>query len=227
MSISLPLDPKGPCDAPSERAMPMITVALVMAHLSRRSGGVFEAISGMAPALGARSGLEIGVFGLDHPALDFEALALRGVRTHAFAVRGPAAFGYAPALGRALRNDPPDLMHVHGLWMYPSIAGMGWRGRRMPYVVTPHGMLDRWALAQRRWKKRLAGLAFETRHLRGAACLHALCAVKRRSKLTPYRRPMLTPAGVVGTPRPRYRAAGGGAITRPWRAKFGVVRGGS
>lgn len=45
----------------------------------------------------------------------------------------------------------------------------------MPYVVTPHGMLDPWALAHRRWKKRLAGLAFETRHLRGAACLHALC----------------------------------------------------
>ena len=51
----------------------------------------------------------------------------------------------------------------------------------MPYVVTPHGMLDRWALANRRWKKRLAGLAFETRHLRGAACLHALCASELES----------------------------------------------
>jgi len=84
-------------------------------------------------------------------------------------------FGYAPDLGKALRRNPPDLMHVHGLWMYPSIAGMRWAGRPMPYVVTPHGMLDRWALEHRRWKKQLAGLAFERRHLRGAACLHALC----------------------------------------------------
>ncbi|WP_336799859.1 glycosyltransferase [Kaistia sp. MMO-174] len=156
-----------------------IRVIQVMAHLSRKSGGVFEAVAGLAPALHARPGVEVGVYGLDHPALDRDRLSERDVPARAFAVSGPAAFGYAPELGRALRASPPDLMHVHGLWMYPSVAGMSWSGRRMPYVVTPHGMLDPWALAHRRWKKQLAGLAFERRHLRGAACLHALCASER------------------------------------------------
>jgi len=164
-----------PWDHPLERTG-AIRVAMVMAHLSQKSGGVFEAIAGLAPALAGRAGLGVRVYGLDHPAPAYSLLQQRGVPTSAFPVRGPASFGYAPQLGQALRREAPDLLHVHGLWMYPSIAAMGWSGRAMPYVVTPHGMLDRWALDNRRWKKRLAGFAFETRHLRGAACLHALCA---------------------------------------------------
>jgi len=35
-------------------------------------------------------------------------------------------------------------------------------------------MLDEWALRQSRWKKRLSSALYEKRHLRGAACLHAL-----------------------------------------------------
>jgi len=36
-------------------------------------------------------------------------------------------------------------------------------------------MLDKWALANSRWKKVLAALAFEDTVMRDAACLHALC----------------------------------------------------
>ena len=39
-------------------------------------------------------------------------------------------------------------------------------------------MLDDWALRNSAWKKKLAGCAFERRHLEGAACLHALCAAE-------------------------------------------------
>jgi len=158
-----------------------IRVAMVMAHLSQRSGGVFEAVHGLAPALEARAGMDVSVYGLEHPAPAHQMLRQRGVSTEAFPVRGAASFGYAPRLGQALRRGAADLLHVHGLWMYPSVAAMGWTGRAMPYVVTTHGMLDRWALANRRWKKRLASLVFETRHLRGAACLHALCASELES----------------------------------------------
>jgi glycosyltransferase involved in cell wall biosynthesis len=194
--------PARPSDLP-------IRVTQVMAHLSRQSGGVFEAVLGLAPALGVRSRIEVGVLGLDHPDPAADHLVQRGVPTRAFPVRGPVSFGYAPGLGRVLRDASPDVLHIHGLWMYPSIAAMGWSGRPMPYVVSPHGMLDGWALANRRWKKKLAGLAFETRHLRGAACLHALCA----SELTAIRSAGLTnpvciiPNGVEPEPTPRTVAA--------------------
>jgi glycosyltransferase involved in cell wall biosynthesis len=42
-------------------------------------------------------------------------------------------------------------------------------------------MLDRWALRNSAWKKKLAGYAYENRHLRGAACLHALNESEARS----------------------------------------------
>jgi poly(glycerol-phosphate) alpha-glucosyltransferase len=36
-------------------------------------------------------------------------------------------------------------------------------------------MLDPWVVRNAQWKKRLAGWLYENAHLRGAACLHALC----------------------------------------------------
>jgi poly(glycerol-phosphate) alpha-glucosyltransferase len=42
-------------------------------------------------------------------------------------------------------------------------------------------MLDPWALTNSRWKKRIAAVLFEDRHLRGAACIHALCQSESES----------------------------------------------
>jgi poly(glycerol-phosphate) alpha-glucosyltransferase len=42
-------------------------------------------------------------------------------------------------------------------------------------MISPHGMLDPWALKHSGWKKRIASALYELGHLRRAACLHALC----------------------------------------------------
>ncbi len=91
---------------------------------------------------------------------------------------GPTAFGYSPELRSALRNrfTKHSLIHVHGLWMYP-----GWLARQLSSrtgakrLVSPHGMLEPWALQNSRSKKRLASWLFEDRNLHSADCLHALC----------------------------------------------------
>ena len=64
---------------------------------------------------------------------------------------------------------------IRRLW-----PGVG-RGRRRPYVVSPHGLLKPRALRNSRWKKRIAGLLYENEHLRHAACLHALNAAEAES----------------------------------------------
>jgi poly(glycerol-phosphate) alpha-glucosyltransferase len=46
--------------------------------------------------------------------------------------------------------------------------------KELPLVIAPHGMLDPWALAQSRWKKRLVWHLWERRALEGAGCLQAL-----------------------------------------------------
>lgn len=68
-----------------------------------------------------------------------------------------------------------DLLHVHGLWTYPAIAGSVWARREAkPYLTSVHGMLDSWALNNSRWKKILAGWLYQQRHLSNAACIQAL-----------------------------------------------------
>ncbi|WP_051231019.1 glycosyltransferase [Kaistia adipata] len=159
-----------------------LDIAMVMGRISRSSGGIFEAVSGLAPAVAARPGQRVGVYGLDDPLASAGVLQARGVPVHAYPSHGPRSFGYAPALARALRSSPADLLHVHGLWMYPSVVAPRWAvARHRPYIVSPHGQLDRWALAHRGWKKRLASLAYERRHLQHAACLHALCPAELAS----------------------------------------------
>ncbi len=87
------------------------------------------------------------------------------------------AFGYAPGLARSLHGRRPALLHANGLWMYPSFASLRWSRRAgRPYLVSPHGMLDPWAVRRAVWKKRLVAWWFENAHLAGAACLHALTA---------------------------------------------------
>jgi glycosyltransferase involved in cell wall biosynthesis len=192
-----------------------IEIAMVMGRVSRASGGIFEAVSGLAPAIAARPGSRVRVFGLDDPTPAIEILRNRGVPVLAATSHGPRSFGYAPGLDRALRAAPADLLHVHGLWMYPSVAAPHWAdARQAPYLVSPHGQLDSWALAHRRWKKRLASLVYEGRHLRGAACLHALCEAERNSiRAAGLTNPVcIVPNGVDlpgsgGTEPPLWRAA--------------------
>ena len=57
---------------------------------------------------------------------------------------------------------------------YTSVVTHRWAQRRgKPYVVTPNGMLEPWALRNSKWKKCFARLFYEDRTLRGAACLQA------------------------------------------------------
>ncbi|WP_263810425.1 glycosyltransferase [Salinibacter pepae] len=66
-------------------------------------------------------------------------------------------------------SRPPDLVHFHGLWQ-PDHAWASWLCRRLdvPYVVSPHGMLEPWAWAQKKWKKHPYYAAVGRFHLQGA-----------------------------------------------------------
>lgn len=49
-----------------------------------------------------------------------------------------------------------DLVHVHGLFTYPSsIAMVIARLKNIPYIISPHGMLLKWSLEQKTKKKKL------------------------------------------------------------------------
>jgi glycosyltransferase involved in cell wall biosynthesis len=68
-----------------------------------------------------------------------------------------------------------DILHLHGVWD-PLTYAMGSlaAAQKKPFVLTPHGMLDPWALTQKKWKKRIALILGYRWMLNQAAFLHFL-----------------------------------------------------
>lgn len=149
-------------------------VGMLVSSMSRSAGGIYDAARWLARTLDAMPGQTVEVFGLGDRHAAEDASGWGRVSVRCFGTRGPAAFGYAPRMLGALSDADPDLMHLHGLWMYPSVACRQWSRRTgKPHVITAHGMLDPWALSNSHWKKVLAKVLYENRNLQGAACLQA------------------------------------------------------
>ena len=148
----------------------------MLASVSRTGGGVTEVARAVAHRLSAGGAAEVRIFGLRDSWTETDASLWNPLVVRTCDVVGPRAFGYAPGLHGLVQLAQADIVHCHGLWMYTSIVAQRNSGVRPREVISPHGMLDGWALKNSRWKKYLAGLFFENAHLRGAACLHALGA---------------------------------------------------
>lgn len=74
-----------------------------------------------------------------------------------------------------------DIVHLHGVWERLLLMTAAQASKKqIPYVVTPHGMLDPWSLAQSAWKKRLALALGYRRMLDQAAFLHVLNSDENR-----------------------------------------------
>jgi poly(glycerol-phosphate) alpha-glucosyltransferase len=155
---------------------PAKNVVHVTSWLSRQGGGIPPVIWALAHAMG-RCGFNASVLGLNDQWVA-EDFVPDGFQLAAADVLGPKFFGYSPALKRHMeaRLVNGGIVHSHGLWMYPGFAARRQAvGHTCPLVVSPHGMLEPWALNNARWKKQLVARLFENSNLRGAHCLHALC----------------------------------------------------
>jgi len=151
-------------------------------------------------------GADIRVFGLADDGLGDDRASWSDIPVHAARISGPRAFGYAGDLYQAVLSSQLDVLHVLCSWMYPSVVCLRWgRETRRPVIVSGSGSFDPWALANSRWKKRIAESLYGRRHLRRAACIHALCEAEALA-LRDYglRNPICISQ--------RGRSAGGGAI---------------
>lgn len=159
-----------------------LRVGMLVGSVGEQGGGVPASVRDLALAVRRLPDVEVTIFASQGPGGESVRESWAPVPLHSFPVLGPSTFGFARGLDRALQAAGMDLLHVHGLWMYISIAASRWSARTgRPYVVSPHGMLDAWAVANSRWKKTVALHAYEHRHLQGAACIHALCEPERQA----------------------------------------------
>lgn len=157
-------------------------ISVLSPSISRKAGGIFEAECRLSQSLNALDEIEIEVFGLEDAETASDRERWSPLKPTAFSVVGPRSFGFAPRMVDGLVQSGSDLLHLHGIWMFTSIATRRWSKRTgNPYVVSLHGMLDPWALSNAHWKKRLAGILYENASLREAFCLHALNDSEYRS----------------------------------------------
>ncbi|MDB4537632.1 glycosyltransferase [Akkermansiaceae bacterium] len=137
------------------------------------------ALRGLADGLAAR-GLKQRVVGFT----DREQVGGEWASYHPKTVPRSSPLGDLLFAGNDLEGviEEAGILHTHGLWTRLSVQVPKIACRRdMPWLVSPHGMLDQWALAHSAWKKKIAAVLFERNHLSGAACLHALCRPEAQS----------------------------------------------
>lgn len=141
--------------------------------LTRRGGGVYEVMKDLTRELSQSPDLTLKVVGPYDPDIRTEDWHCE---SDSYQITGPPVFGYSRQLPEVYRSFRPQLCHLHGVWMYYSKANLDYcRRNDVPFLISPHGMLDRWALKNSGWKKRIVRWLFEDKHLSQAACLHALC----------------------------------------------------
>ncbi|OGX39811.1 MAG: hypothetical protein A3C53_03230 [Omnitrophica WOR_2 bacterium RIFCSPHIGHO2_02_FULL_68_15] len=169
-----------------------MNVLHVVASLALRHGGVSVSVRELCRGLAA-AGVTVQIWttdrahdlSIDGPA--DERLRAAGVEVH-YAPVHPwrwlgLRYGYSPALRAALTQAIPqaELVHLHGLWLYPTTMAAGLcRRAGVPYILSPCGALDPYGLARHRLLKWGYALVVERRTLAGAALLHCTSAQERR-----------------------------------------------
>jgi glycosyltransferase involved in cell wall biosynthesis len=107
-------------------------------------------------------------------------------------------------------DQEAHLVHFHGLWQRQHLAiAEDCRRRGIPYLVSPHGMLEPWAWRHKWWKKWPYFQLFEKRHLARAGALLATAPAEaqRLRTMLPQQRVESLPLGLSGDARPAYGPA--------------------
>ena len=125
--------------------------------------------------------------------------------------------GDAPARGET------DAVHFHGLWQrhFPALAAACGR-EGIPFVVSPHGMLEPWARRQKWWKKWPYFHLVEKRWIAGAASVLATAEPEaaRLRGIFPKSRVESLPLGLTSDKRPDHAAA---RVRLGWNAEETVL----
>jgi glycosyltransferase involved in cell wall biosynthesis len=142
---------------------------------SRLGYGLLTAVRGMATAL-AEHGQQVSVLAGRDAFTDEDAALWAGVALHTFPLSPPRSLAFSRQLELWLeRHADFDVLNVQGVWAGMNVSGVS-HARRIGarVVMAPHGMLDSWALARSRLKKRVARVLFADRVLAAVDCFHAL-----------------------------------------------------
>ena len=90
-------------------------------------------------------------------------------------------------------NSSDTVIHCHGLWDLLSHWACKYaQSNRIPYIVSPRGMLDPWCMNHKRWKKNIGWFAYQKSDLDNASCIHSTAEHEtRRIKELGFKNPIV------------------------------------
>jgi glycosyltransferase involved in cell wall biosynthesis len=153
--------------------------------ISTGNGGPSRACRSLCEAM-ARAGAQTHLLAGDHhhPAADLLLPDPALVDTQLVPIHrrfGLPAYAFDAALA-ALPAGSRTILHDNGIWSPGNHAATSAAARHgIATVISPHGMLEPWALAHKPWRKRIAWAAYQHRLLRAAIGLHATAEPERAS----------------------------------------------
>jgi glycosyltransferase involved in cell wall biosynthesis len=156
-------------------------VLYVVPYLGAKYGGIAKVVTGISQAVG-QAGAQADIITTDadgeqrQPVVHYTWISEDSYRVMYFPCWHRRDFILSWPLVQWFRQHGHgyNLIHTHSIFA-PLIAAVQWECRRhgWPYITTPHGMLEPWALAYKAWKKRGYYALVERPALRGARLIQA------------------------------------------------------
>jgi glycosyltransferase involved in cell wall biosynthesis len=153
-----------------------LRVLHVIASMAPEAGGPPVVCAGLTRALASRGhSIAIAtVTGAGESTIPLDP----AVKLHAFQRDASPRYAKSAQLDRWLSDHIKnfDIAHLHAVWQFPTFAAARAAQRQnIPYILFPHGMLDRYSIAQRSgFVKRLYWLYREGKVARQAKGIHCL-----------------------------------------------------
>lgn len=141
-------------------------VCLVLDNIDKTGGGPSRSVPTLANGL-SRVGIKVTLLALKSADMNIHLLEDSNVEFIAI----DRHIGNRE-LEKIIVSRRFDIIHQQGMWVpiYHRIAIIA-RNNRIPYIMTPRGMLEPWCLTKNKWKKRLALALYQMRDINKSACV--------------------------------------------------------
>jgi glycosyltransferase involved in cell wall biosynthesis len=144
---------------------------------SRLAGGISESMRGLTTSIEQSGRWRNSILAIEDRASN-EDRSSWGVQSLDFVKRSAVGpFGSSWAIRKHVAHIAPDIVHLHGIWGPASLAARYICSQKSKpvIVISPHGMLEPWALQRSRLKKSIAWNVWMRSLIAQTDCFHALC----------------------------------------------------
>ncbi len=151
----------------------MLHVVQTIASLQASKGGVSRTVAHLSRALAESADSRVSIISADpEDASDSGTLGRQDRPPRLHVLAGGRTFGNLRRLVGS--GAPGTVVHDNGLWL-PSnfMSAVAARSRSLPFIISPHGMLEGWALKHGSLRKRAALATYQRWCLKTAHAFHA------------------------------------------------------